>query len=149
MCIAQKENLDMLMYYDARPTAWNGIFGSYGAVLKPFYTYKAVREIIRLQNEAKCECDEDLYAIAASNGEDSALFLTYYNDNDYSEEKNVRIEFSGARKNECVKAELYLINEENDLALVREEYFTSDKSAFFVKMKNYDTYLIKLLEADV
>ena len=36
MSTAQKEKLDMLMYYDARPTVWNGIFGSYSVIYKPY-----------------------------------------------------------------------------------------------------------------
>ena len=144
MCTAQVEKVDMLMYYDARPTAWNGIFGSYGAVYKPYYTFEAVRDIIALKNAAKCECDTDLYAIAANDTDSSALLLTYYNDDDNAADKTVKIEISGAKKGECVKAEFYLINETHDLELVREEYFTSDRFAIITKMKNYDVYFVKL-----
>ena len=146
MSAAQKEKLDMLMYYDARPTAWNGIFGSYSVIYKPYYTFLAARDIVKLKNAAKCECDEDLYAIAATDKNESALMLTYYNDNDESEDKTVRIEMNGAKHGECVKAEFYLINEAHSLELVKEEYFTSDKFALILKMKNYDTVLIKIFE---
>ena len=103
-----------------------------------------MRDIVKLGNAAKCKCDSDLYAIAAADEKESALLLTYYNDDEKSEDKSVRIEISGARLSECVKAEFYLINEEKDLELVREEYFTSDKFALIANIKNYDTYLIKL-----
>ena len=143
MSIAQNEKLDMLMYYDARPSSWNGIFASLGEVYKPYYTFLAARDIVKLGNAATCECDENLYAIAATNTNSSAMMLTYYNDNDESGDKTVRIEVCGAKRGECVKAEFYLINEKHSLELVREEYFTSDKFAIITKMKNYDTYLIK------
>jgi len=147
MSTAQKENLDMIMYYDARPTAWNGIFGSYSVIYKPYYTFLAARDIVKLENAAKCEFDEDLYGIAATDGKESALMLTYFNDNDESEDKTVRIETRGATHGECVKAEVYLINEQQSLELVKEEYFTSEKFAFILKMKNYDTVLVKFLRS--
>ena len=53
---------------------------------------------------------------------------------------------NGAKHGECVKAEFYLINKAHSLELVKEEYFTSDKFALILKMKNYDTVLIKILE---
>lgn len=143
MSTAQREKVDMLMYYDARPTAWNGIFASYGEVLKPYYTFKVAKEIVKLADSVTIESCEDVYAIAANGKNSSAMMLTYYNDNDESEDKTVRIEVCGAKRGECVKAEFYLINEKYSLELVREEYFTSDKFAIITKMKNYDTYLIK------
>ena len=149
MSAGQRENLDMLMYYDARPSAWNGIFGSYGVLYKPYYTFLAARDVVRLGDCARCECDEDLYVIAATNGDDSALLLTYYKDEEESDDKAVRIEISGAKHGECVKAEFYLINEKCDLELVREEYFTSDKFSIITKMKNYDTYHIKLVKENI
>ena len=145
MSTAQKEKLDMLMYYDARPTAWNGIFGSYSVIYKPYYVFLAACDIVKLKNAAKCEFDGDLYGIAATDEKDSAIMLTYYNDDDSSEDKTVRIEMNGAKRGECVKAEVYLINESHSLELVKEEYFTSDKFALILKMKNYDVALIKLI----
>ena len=144
MSAAQKEKVDMLMYYDARPaTTWNGVFGSYGEVHKPFYTFKAAKELVKLGNEVKCECDENLYAIAASDGNDSALFLTHYNDDDTAPNQKVKITFSGAKHGETLKAEIYLIDKEHDLELVREEYFTSEKSSIILNAKNYDVFYVK------
>ncbi len=143
MCTMQKEKLDMLMYYDARPSSWNGIFASNGEVYKPFYTFKAASEIVKLKNAANVEYCDDIYAIASTDNDSSAIMLTYYNDNEESADKTVRIEVDGARHGDFVKAEFYLIDEDHSLELVREEYFTSDRFAIITKMKNYDTYLIK------
>ena len=143
MSTAQNEKVDMLMYYDARPTAWNGIFASYGDVYKPFYTFTAIRDLIKLKNAAKCECDSDLYAVASADENESAILLTYYNDDEASEDKTVKIDISGMNLAPTVKAEFYLIDKSEDLTLVCEEYFTADSFSIVKRMKNYDTYLIK------
>ena len=143
MSTAQQEKVDMLMYYDARPAAWNGIFASYGNVLKPFYTFLAARDIVRLKNAAKCECDTDLYAIASTDENEAAILYTYYNDNEESEDKTVKINVCGIKHGECIKAEFYLINENSNLELTKEEYFTSDNFSLITKMHVYDTYLVK------
>ena len=103
--------------------------------------------IVKLRLAASAEFDDNLYGIAATDEKDSALMLTYFNDDDSAEDKTVRIEMNGAKRGECVKAEVYLINESNSLELVKEEYFTSDKFALILKMKNYDVALIKLTNA--
>ena len=146
MSVAQREKLDMLTYYDARPSAWNGIFGSHGEVYKAYYTYLAARDIVRLGGAASAEFDDNLYGIAATDTKDSALMLTYFNDDDSADDKTVRIEMNGAKRGECVKAEVYLINDSHSLELVKEEYFTSDKFTLMLKMKNYDVVLVKLVE---
>ena len=143
MCTAQKEKLDMIMYYDARPTAWNGIFGSYGAVFKPFYVYKAAKDIVALKNSADIDYDDNIYAIASSSGDESALLFTFYNEDDNAPTEKLKINFSGAKKGEILKAEFYLINKENNLELVKSEYFTSEKSAVILSVNNYDVYLVK------
>jgi hypothetical protein len=40
MCMAQASDIDMLMYYDARPGNWCGLFDTDTLEpLKPYYTY--------------------------------------------------------------------------------------------------------------
>ena len=149
MSTAQREKLDMLMYYDARPCFWNGLFDAYGELFKPYYTFLAARDIVKLGGAAKCDFAPEIHGIASTDGENSALLFTYYNDDENSEDKTVRIEVKGKDMGDCVKAEFYLLNETHDLHLVREEYFTSDKFAIITKMKNYDVYLVKFSKADM
>lgn len=84
MSIGQREAVDMLMYYDARPCPYCGLFAPYTwEPLPSFYVFKAWGELMKLSNACEATCDvPNVYAAAASNGEHSDIMLTYYSDDD-------------------------------------------------------------------
>ena len=85
MCGAQNDtSIDMLMYYDARPSRYNGLFDFYTfEPLKGYYPFKMFNELYRLGNACHCTVDgKDLYAAAAVNEGKKALMLCYYTDDD-------------------------------------------------------------------
>ena len=43
-----------------------------------------------------------------------------------------------------VRAEIFIVDEQNDLTLIKEEYFKGEKYALFLKEKLFTTYFIKL-----
>ena len=146
MCACQTLPVDMLMYYDARPHGMNGLFSSDSSLspLKTYYVYNAFADIRELGNSVDIELDgEDIYAVVATNGNESAMLLTYYNDEIENGEKNICIEINGANFGDCVRAEFYLLSENNDMELVREEFFTSDRFNIRLKMRTYESYMIK------
>ena len=99
MLKCQNEPVDMLMYYDARPTGFNGIFSMYVAnkTLKGYESIVQFSELYKLGAQVECVCeDESLGAVAASDGKSGALMLSYYTDDDSEKTvKTLEISLSG------------------------------------------------------
>lgn len=150
MCGCQHSPLDMLMYYDARPGGLNGMFNTdlVCECLKGYYPFKMFNQLYKLKNCVSLRSsDKDIYACAATNFDTSALMLTYFNDNDTSPKKIVKVKLSGLNISGTVKAEIYLLDEQSDMELIKEETFTgSENIDFLLNVKNFDTYLVVLSE---
>ena len=147
MCVAQKEDVDMLMYYDARPCIMNGMFNTDTLEpLKTYYVYRAFRDIRELGECAFSEStDKAIYEVASTDGKDGALLFTLHTGADEPTKKDISIEVSGAKHGECVRAEIYLLDDNNDLTLMREEFFTSDRFNLRMRIENYASYLVKFI----
>ena len=145
MCVSQALSVDMLMYYDASPgTGMNGIFapGTY-APFKSYYDYVIFRDLLRLGTVVPTPyMDDKIYTCAATDGESYAVMLTYFDPDDNAEDKLLSLEFK--KPEGAYKVEYYLIDENEDHALVREEYFTSDTFKVYLKLANYSVYDIKI-----
>ena len=105
-------DVDMLMYYDARPTAFNGLWDMYTyEELKgyyPFYIFANLYELgIQVEHSSD---DEDMYVVAAKNGDKVGAMVTYYTENDNENSKYITIEISGC---DMSKAKIYLTDENN------------------------------------
>ena len=116
MCLAQASSLGMLMYYDARPSAYNGLFKPY--TLKIGYTYhpfKMFGDLAALGNAVKIEgLEKGLYAVAATDGKKHAMMLTRFLDAGVEGENAEPIEISlGLEKGKKYAAKAYVINEKN------------------------------------
>jgi len=149
MCIGQALPLDMLMYYDARPCAMNGLFeANTYKPLKPYYSFIAFRDLARLGTAIPCEYEVgSIYSCAATNGTESAAVLTYYNEDDTLPAEQVKVNFSnvdGAKKVSC-----YVLDQDHDLTLTREEIFTADQFALYLNMPLHSTVMIKMEKADI
>ncbi len=86
MIACQSAPVDILMYYDARPTAYNGLFadGTYDPLkgYYPFYIWSKLKGC-GTQVAAKVENAKDLYVCAAKGaGGRAAVVLCRYTDND-------------------------------------------------------------------
>lgn len=120
MCEAQKSSIDMLMYYDARPCAFNGLFALYTLEpLKgyyPFLWYGMLydRREIRAANTA-----EHIYSLCGidENGKTLTL-LTHYDEDDSAAERSVALDFGMQSV-----YEVYLLDNAHDGVLLCE---TSD-----------------------
>jgi hypothetical protein len=99
MCGGQNDtSIDMLMYYDARPSAYNGLFDYYtNEPLKGYYPFKMFNELYKLGAAYRCKTDAaGIYAAAAKNGEDAAVMITYFTDDDAcTEERELLLDFDG------------------------------------------------------
>lgn len=145
MCVGQSERLDTLMYYDARPTAWNGIFeqGTYKP-FKTYFVYLMFRDLLHLGRQVPTEyAVGKTYNCVATDGKGNyGMMLTYFDAEDEAEDKNICIDVTNPEGK--VEVEYYLLDENHDRELVRSEIFTADKFKIYLKMSNYSTYYIKI-----
>ena len=143
MCTCQKLPLDMLMYYDARPCGMNGMFSTDFVCdcLKGYYPFYMFNILYRLGTEVESRSSDDLYVCAAREGDEAAVMLTRFCVEDNESAEDVRIELDGFGP--C-QAEIYLLDEEHDLTLVRTERFAGEATAFPLRLTTQSAYLIKL-----
>jgi len=145
MLAMQKTKLDMLAYYDLRPSVWNGVFEMYTSnPLKPYYTFKAFSCIARLENELVSETEDDVYIIASQKDDEACVMFTRYDDNDEAPTKDIEVDFSNEKPCKKITIEYYLLDENHNLELVREEYFSAPSFKVYIKMPNFTTYLLKI-----
>lgn len=122
----------MMMYYDARPCEWNGLFDFY--TLEPikgyyaFYTFANLYEL-GTQTEATTD-DSDIYVIAACGCDKYAAAVTYYTENDNLSAKDVTISIGKAIP-QGIK--LYLTDENNTYTPYTS--YKSDKDKITLRLK--------------
>ena len=136
MCAAQQSDaIDMLMYYDTRPSTWNGVFDFLSQKpLKGYYPLYWYGMFYDLQKEIPAENSiEDVYSLCGVDENGKALaVVTYFIDDDTAGDKTVKLDF-GRPGN----YEIYLLDDEHTNELVA----TTDDLTF--TLKNYTCILIK------
>ncbi len=98
MAAAQKNpNIDMLMYYDARPCAMNGMFDFYTMrPLKGYYPFYIYANLYEMGNQVKSVSDDkDIYVVSAKNGNKAGIMITYYSEDDGNTPKLVTVNVNG------------------------------------------------------
>lgn len=142
--VLHPEKLDMMMYYDGRPCAFNGLFETtYLTPLKTYYAFKAYDLLSELGNAVKTEFDGGTYAIAATNGKHSALLFTYFTEADNAVDKLVELDLSSLPRGGLL--ELYVLDEEHDLALVGKNRIEASECSLKLTLKPYTTHLIRII----
>lgn len=136
ICASQSSTIDMLMYYDARPSVFNGLFDFYTyEKLKGYYPVCWYGMFYDCEKEIPAEeAVQDIYSLCGvyENGKTLAL-ITHYSDEE-RENKIVCVDFGRAGK-----YEIRLLDGEHDGETVE----TTDR--LVLELKNYDTVLIKEL----
>lgn len=113
-CGQENPDIDMLMYYDARPTGFNGLFDMYTyRPLKGYYPFLMWSKLADLGTQVKAESsDDDLYVISAKNGDKGGIMLTYYSENDDARSKKVQISTRGL---DIDSAKIYILDKNNTM----------------------------------
>ncbi|MFA7636789.1 MAG: glycosyl hydrolase [Monoglobales bacterium] len=110
---AQDTTVDMLMYYDARPCAFNGLFDFYDYhPLKTFYVMKMFGEHFYKKSQLKCTKDDcDIFTLAAAdeNGK-RVISVCYYSTELDAEKKQVKINLD----ENAGSFDVYLLDETRD-----------------------------------
>ena len=145
MCIGQKENIDMLMYYDARPCGMNGMFKTdmICECLKGYYPFYMFGQLYKLDSAVLTEPDdENLYAVAAKSDTEAAVMFTRYNDEDIPAE-SAKIELCGFGDS-GTEVEVFILDEKHDLESTLKATYYGYRFALELPIPNYTSYLIKM-----
>ena len=143
MAACQVSAIDMLMYYDARPSNYNGLFSNIYDPLKTYYIFEMARDLRRLGTWVKSPYRTvDIITLGATDGKDSAIMVTNYRNAD--EYPNTQVEIAIENAPENSKVEYYLVDSENNNDLVKEETYNSTSFTLNLNTKLFDTYLIKI-----
>ena len=121
MADCQNAPIDMLMYYDARPTGFNGIWDMYAyEPLKGWFAFEAFRRLRELGTAVRVEGadpEEEIYACAATapDGRLAVLVARFVEPDGVSESRDVTLRLAtGGWKN----AKASLLDASHDLAAV-------------------------------
>ena len=145
MASGQKSPLDMLMYYDARPCGMNGLFHTDTLEpLKGYYSIKSFSDLTDLGQHVETVDTDNVYSVAATDGKNGALLLTHYSEEDDTPADTLKVEFKNFPVDGAVKVEYYLLDEEHDMTLMREEIFTAKDFGAYLSLPLFTSYLIKL-----
>lgn len=142
MCCCQYEPVDHLMYYDARPCGFNGLFRTdfVDEPLKGYYPFQMFSELYRRGRALAVSRDEpELYLAAAKGEHDAAVLLTYYRDGDSAPDRETELLFRGFDGPVTVRC--YLLNRTRDNALIREETLEAGEPLRLM-LSLFDTYLL-------
>ena len=134
MCTGQDTPVDMLMYYDARPSVWNGIFDFYNyEPLKTYYVFLAWAKLVKLSRQIAVDTQGKvgIYAVGASDGGKTGVLISrYFEDDKLPEDLPVKLSL---KKGTFCGAKLYLIDETHDLAEI--PYRTDSEGNLLFDMK--------------
>ncbi len=109
---AQPSTIDMLMYYDTRPSVFCGAFDYYTYErLKGYYPLYWYGMFYDCKSEIRCSSKvENIYTICGINDADKVLaVITHYSDDDNTASKTVKIDFG--RKG---RYEIYMVDSKHD-----------------------------------
>ncbi len=133
----------MLMYYDARPCVMNGLFAweTYEP-LKGYYSIRAWSDLTELGNYVDCGYKaNNIYYAAATNNTEGAVLLGFFDDDETEQKDFVKLNIHSLT--DKTKAEVYLLDEDNNLSLVNEQYFASKDFVLNLEIKLFSSLLIK------
>ncbi len=147
MSACQYSSLGMLMYYDARPSAYNGLFKPYSlTIAKGYYPFKMFGALAQLGKACAVEgLPDGVYAVAATNKESHGVMLTRYKDEGKEGELTAPIVLSlGLDKKKEYKATAYLVDADNEMAEC--ELFLDGEGFVAVSLPMYSVLYLEIKE---
>ena len=150
MCECQKAPVDMLMYYDARPSGWCGLFDLMGLqkkTTKAYYAFPMFNTLYRLGESVLAQADGDgCHALGAKNeaGNEAAVILTRFNDDDATGACEVTVDLSGFGTAVGTEVEVYLLDADHDLEKLETLTYFGNRILLKKELPNFTSYLFKL-----
>ena len=147
MCALNNMDIDMLMYYDGRPSAFCGLWDTHTVrLLKGYYPFMAFSKMRELGTAVTSKCDSNLYALGATDGTNSAVLLTNFDEPDGSPDKEVKLTLSSVpKKGDTLRVKYHILDEEHNLECVKEERFTSADITLYLHVPIYSVYYIEIV----
>ncbi len=143
---SQSAPLDNLMYYDARPCAMNGLFSTdlVTKVLKGYYPFYMFNKLYELGTQVKSVTDDEyhVFACAAKGNGKYAVMVTHFNNDDSAPETEVKLTLHNIGINAPCRICYYLLDDNHDCKLVREEKICSSEAVSYLNMPLFSTYLV-------
>ena len=142
MTICQNNpDVDMLMYYDARPTAFNGLWDMYAyEELKGYYPFYIFAKLYDMGTQVENISDnENVYVVGAKNGEKVGAMVTYYAENDNLDSEKIEISVEGY---DMENAKIYIVDESNSMCPYLKSSFKDNKLTLVLK-RNTIIYIEK------
>ena len=146
MCMAQSTDLSMLMYYDARPCTYNGLFDEFYDRRKGFYAVNMFSDLKDLGTYVETEDSDKIYSCAATDGENAAMMICHYENDDTAKGKEIEVLIEGLKTDRQVCVETYLLDETHDCEKINTYTFEGTKTKFVLQMENYSTYFVKIIK---
>lgn len=116
MCAAQNSDIDMLMYYDARPCVFNGLFDFY--TLRPLKGYFPFYWYGMLYGRKELRCDTlpaHIYALCGVDKTGKTLtLLVHYTNNDAEPPREIALDFGKSGN-----YEVYSLDDTHDNTLIK------------------------------
>ncbi len=113
MSLAQiSASIDMLMYYDTRPSVFNGVFDFYTyRPLKTYWCFKWYGEMYELAHELRAaELPKDVYLLCGVDEDDKiTAIITHYSERDDKENAKVTLDFG----KDC-EFDVFLLDNDHD-----------------------------------
>ncbi len=139
MAVSQNNSIDLLMYYDARPCRWNGMFNI--ETLEPiwgYYPFLIFNDIYKKGNQLELTADSDKLHAVAAKGEDGEVtaMVSYYFEEPTDPEKTIEVKLEGV---DAEKITVRLLDQDTML----EEIKTGSGSSIEVTMKQNTVIEIK------
>ncbi len=121
MSLGHRERVDMLMYYDARPSCWNGLFDDLNRPTKVYWSFYFFNKLYRMGSCVASSCEgSDLYTVAAADGRGKySCLIARYNDAAGAPAEAVRIRLEGLQGANRIST--YLLDENHCGELLRQD----------------------------
>jgi len=105
MSAAQKSSIDMLMYYDAKPAMFNGLFDFYSyRTLKGYYPFLWYGMLYDAVGEIRCESEpEGIYTLCGTMPDGKLLYIVTNYSDENSHEREIRVDFGRNGKYEIYR----------------------------------------------
>ncbi len=146
MLSSHHEDLDMLMYYDARPCGMNGMFDADDySPLKPYYAFELFNKLYELGNATETVVEGDLvYALSATNNDGYGVMFSCFDDDAKEKTVAVKINLTGLKSGKKT-IKFYLVDEQNDCKLVKTKKLNKTDAVLKLKVKQYSIGYLEII----
>ncbi len=149
MSLSEYLPIDMMLYYDARPCGFNGLFDTDipSIKLKGYYSFYNYNKLYKLENCLNAvSYDDDVFVCASKNKKEGGILITYYNNGDTLPKKNIKIKIDNIFSANKYKLVYFLTNNDFDNKIVKEQIVDTENNILVLTLDLFDCYYIKVQE---